>query len=387
MADSNAQPLNQVQMGAIVVAVIGVVITAIGALSDVDHFFQIYLVAFFFWTEIALGCLAFLMIQNHVKGEWGFAIQRILAAGARTLPLIAVLFVPVILGLSRLYPWVTTSPAQAGYMNQGFFLLRSAIYLAIWIGLAYAITGLSYRNDEAGDTGIFRRAQSLSSLGLVLFFLTTFFAYIDWMMSLNPEWYSSIFGWLGNSRQALSAFAFSFLILFLLKDHKPVSDFATKRARIDLGTLLLVMLMIWAYLSWIQYFVMWAANLTSKVVWFDPRLTTSWGGVARFIAFAHFIPFILLILPGFKRNMRNVVLVAGGLLVLRLVDVFWFVMPEFLPNFSLRWWDLGVPLAVGGIWMLVFLWSLRGHDLVPQNDPRLYAVPEESNYDTALPAS
>lgn len=390
------QSLNRTQLVALVVALLGIVFSMVGAFSDIDHFFRSYLVAFLFWTEVSLGCLALLMLVNIVNGRWSFAIKRFAAAGARTLPLMAIIAIPLLFGLSRIYPWAVEGWAEGELANDKLFLstplviIRAVIYFIVWIGLAYAITNLSYRHDETGDETVMRRMQRLSVVGMILYFITASFAAIDWTMSLNDHWYSSVFGWLTISRQVLAGIALVIVVLALFWGRAAIARVVNQRVLVDLGAILLASLLTWIYLSFTQFFVMWAGSLPSKVEWYVQRSTGTWSGLVVFLFLFHGIALLLLLTPGLKRVRPVVFSLAGLLLLLRLAELFWVVMPVFSENFSLQWWDLALPFAFGGLWVALFMWSLGSHSLVPEKDPALQRAltgHEEEGYETAQSVS
>lgn len=386
------QSLNRVQLSALVIALLGIVFSMVGAFSDIDHFFRSYLVAFLFWTEVSLGCLALLMLVNIVSGRWAYAIKRLAAAGARVLPLMAIIFIPLLFGLSRIYPWAVEGWAEGELVNDKLFLstplvlLRAVIYFVVWIGLAYVITNLSYRHDETGDEATMRRMQRYSVVGMILFFITASFAAIDWTMSLNDHWYSSVFGWLTISRQVLAGVAFLIVALAFFWSREAIARVMNQQVLVDLGAILLASLLTWIYLSFTQFFIMWAGNLPSKVDWYTQRTAGMWGGYANLLILFHAIALLFLLAPGLKRVRPLVVGVALLLLVLRLAELYWVVMPVFSDSFSLQWWDLALPVGFGGLWVALFLWLLGSHSLVPVNDPKLQAALSEHGEEAYEPA-
>ncbi|MGF1507634.1 MAG: hypothetical protein ACFB51_21280 [Anaerolineae bacterium] len=376
-ANSTSPGLSTIQVGALVVGVLGVVLSIVAAVINVEQFYESYIFGFLFWVELSLGCLALLMIHNLVNGRWGFAVRRFLAAGARTIPLMALLFVPIIFGLGTIYEWAA-APAAPGplqnsdfYLAPPFFIIRAVVFFAIWIALAYLITGWSYKHDETADPQLLVRIRQLSVAGMILFMITASLAAIDWNMSLVPDWFSSVFGWLTISREVLLAFGFALIVLALVWNTRPLADVLNNRAMTDLAALLLVFVMIWTYLSFIQYVVMWSANLSSKVVWYTIHFAGSWSGFFMLLVAVQAAVLLLLMVPGLKKNRGVLVGLAALLIVLRLGEMFWLVMPIYRPGFSLQWQDLAIVVGIGGLWVAFFLWSLVGNSLVPINHPAL----------------
>lgn len=376
--------MSRYQLVAVGVAIVGGVIGLIGAVSDVDHFFHIYFLAIMFWLQIALGCLGVVLLLNLLSSPWGFAVRRIAEAGARTLPLVALLFLPVLLGMGRIFPWAEAGAVVDGnkglYLTPGFFVLRAVLYFAIWIVLAYVLTGWSYTQDTSRDpNGLTRRAQPIALLGMILYFLTTTFAAFDWLMSIEKDWFSSIIGWLFIAQQVLATVPLIILILAALWNKGVLSLLTVPQTLVDLGSLLLVGLLAWTYLSYIQYIVIWSGNL-DKISWYVTRSNGVYGGIVIFMAIFHAVAFLLLIIPGLKQYRSIMISVAALLLVMRFVEMYWFIMPSLSESFAPRWWDLALVLAFGGGWFAVFLWSLAGHPLVPLKHPQLpkaVAAPDE----------
>ncbi|NDJ84911.1 MAG: hypothetical protein GYB66_03405 [Chloroflexi bacterium] len=375
--ETNTLNFSIIQIVALAVAVFGVIIGLIGAASDSDHFYQVYMFAFLFWLQLALGCLALLLLSNVFDARWSFAIRRLAGAGARTLPLLALLSIPLLVSQEEIFPWaadgVELEDGKEIYLTQGFFALRTILYFAIWIALAFTLTEWSYANDDDPDERRTRRIKSLSIAGIILFFLSATFAAFDWSLSLNYESFSSIYGWLAISQGALAAMAFIILMLALFWNEEPLVRIASPRAVGDIGSLLLVAFLVWVYLSFIQYIVMWSGNIPDKVNWYVQRTTGDWEGFATVMVLFHFIPFLLLLVPGLKRMRGVLAAIAGLILFLRVIEMYWTVMPVFSPDLEIEWWDISLILGFGGFWFALFIWFATRKALVP-NDPALDIV-------------
>lgn len=362
---------------ALAVAGFGLVIGLLGLASEVDHFFHIYFLAFVFWLQVALGCLGIVLLLNILDNPWGFAIRRLAEAGARTMPLLGLLFLPLLLGLDRIFPWATPGNVtgnQEAYFNTGFFIVRAFIYFAVWIVLSLLLTTWSYQHDESGNAALLRRGRLLAIIGSILYFLTTTFASFDWLMSVEVKWFSSAFGWLWVSQMVLSAFPLIFLFVGLLRRMEPIRSIVAPRVQTDLGVLMFVSLLVWLYMFYIQYAVIWSGNLPKYITWYITRNTGTWSGFVFFVAIFHIVAFILLLLPGLKRVWGVMLGVAALLFIMRFVDLYWMLMPSLIGDFSLRWWDIGMPLAIGGVWFALFLWTLSSNRLVPVKHPELQKV-------------
>ena len=351
--------------------------------ADKTEFFRSYLVAFLFWTGITLGSLALLMVQHLTGGRWALIIRRILEAGSRTLPLMAVAALPVLAGMKTIYIWSRpgqTDPvilAKRLYLNPEFFTVRMVFYFAVWFTLAYFLNKWS-KEEDAGSAGLalWMRMEGLSGIGLVIFGFTVTFASIDWVMSLEPQWYSTIYGLLFMVSQALTALAFSIAMLVWLSDREPLSQFVKPAQFQDLSSFLLTFVMLWAYLEFSQFLIIWGGNLSDEIPWYIRRMEGVWGQVGLLLAIlSFFLPFFLLLFRHVKRRPRSLLIVAMLILVMRLVDIFWMVLPAFGGgSVRLTWMNVALPLGMGGVWFAYFLWQLQRMPILPVHDPRMQEI-------------
>lgn len=354
----------------------GLALCLIGLLFDSASVMQSYLFAFLFWGGISLGCLGILMIQFTVKGTWGLVIRRLLEAGALTIPLMAALFIPVVIGSRALYPWARPEVVASDvllqqksyYLNLPFFIIRAVLYFLLWSAFAYALRRLSRRTDMDADPGLSGRLKSLSILGALVFTVTVTFAMIDWFMSLEPDWSSTIYSVMVAMGGFLGAFALIVALLTRLRGDERLSALVTPAVLNDLGNLLLTGLLMWAYLAFSQYLVIWTGNLSEEIPWYLRRLDGGWQSVALVLIVLHFVvPFTLLISPQIKRSARMLGAVGALLFVIHLVDAFWLVIPALRQNgFAIAWTDIVAPVGIGGLWVAVFLWQLKQIPLLPR---------------------
>ena len=361
----------------------GVVLLAclLGATFGPGAFFEAYLFAYVFWLGVALGCLALVMTHHLVGGVWGFMLRRIFEAGALTVPLLALLFVPLLFGLSHLYSWTSADALAASevlrhkrpYLNIPFFIARAVAYFAIWSALAWYLNAWSRAHDRTGDPALLARLKRLSAGGLILYVITTFFAGIDWLVSLEPEWYSTVFGFLTITSQALIAFAFAILAVILLARRPPFAAVLTTPRLNDLGGLLLTATMLWAYMAFSQFLIIWAGNLPTDNRWYVHRTTGGWRWLTLALILLHFVlPFIVLLFRGVRSGRRPLAAVAALLLAMQLVYQFWIVAPALhTAGIAFGPLDLLTPLGIGGIWLGAFLWLLRRGPLLPLHTPQL----------------
>ncbi|PYS33826.1 MAG: hypothetical protein DMG14_30910 [Acidobacteria bacterium] len=344
----------------------------------IEQLFRSYLMAYLFWFGIALGCLPLLMLHHLVGGTWGFVIRRILEAGTRTLPLMLVLFLPLIFGVHSLYEWSHPDvvardqalQAKQAYLNVPFFIVRTVIYFLLWLTFAFLLNRWSAQQDATGDPRLIRRFQLLSGPGIVVYSLTITFASIDWGMSLEPRWFSTIYGMLFIVGQTLAALAFVIPVAGLLSESPPVSEVLNSAVFQDLGNLLLAFVMLWAYISFSQYLIIWSGNLPEEIPWYLHRGTNGWQWVAAVLALFHFaVPFLLLLGRGNKRNKRFLGGIAIAVLLMRWVDLYWLIAPSFLPRVRIHLFDVVLFAAIGAIWLYVFLGHLNRRALLPLRDP------------------
>lgn len=374
-------PLPGMKQFGLIAAVLGVVLTGAGfMMSGLDRFYQAYLVAYTFWAGIALGSLALLMVQYLTGGAWGVVLRRPLEAAVRTIPFMAVLFLPIVLGMHSLYEWTHESAAsdpilmqKAAYLNTPFFLVRQAIYFTIWSAIGYLLTSWSAEHDRTGDPGLVDKMSRLSGAGLVIYFLTVTFAMVDWTMSVNAHWFSTIWGMLYIGGQGLSAFAFGITVLVMLSQTAPLNKVLTTHHFHDLGKFLFAFLMLWAYLSFSQFLIIWSANLPEEIPHYLNRWDNNWKYLSVFIIIGHFIlPYALLLSRDLKRNMAKLRIIATWILIARVADYYWHVAPEFHHDgYSFSLLDLAVPVALGGIFITIFVSQLAGRSLLPVHDAGL----------------
>lgn len=368
---------------ALMVGMAALALTAVGIFLGREQFFQSYLYGFLFWVGLSLGCLFLLMLTHVAGGSWGAMIRRPLEAGVMVLPTMALFFIPLLFGISNLYEWarpevVAANPvlqAKAGYLNMPFFTARALLYFVVWLTLGLLLYRWSAKQDEQPDgSAIFSRMRRLSGPGIVLYILTMTFAAFDWGMSLEPEWFSGIYGVIFMIGQAISAVALIIIVTVSLSGTKPMSEVATWKRVQDLGNLLMAMTMFWAYVSVSQLIIIWSGNVAETASWYVLRLNNpDWQPLALFLALFHFfVPFFILFSRWVKRQGRALMLVAGWMILMRFVDIFWIIVPAFeREGFPLHWLDLSVAVGIGGIWLAVFLSRLIGKPLLPLRDPRL----------------
>ncbi|MDB6124985.1 MAG: hypothetical protein JWQ71_3978 [Pedosphaera sp.] len=381
MNDDLQSRLNRFRFLALVSGVIGIVLCVVGAFINTQRFFISYLFGYLFWLGLALGCFAVSMIHHLTGGRWGQVTRRFQEAGFMTLPVMALLFVPIFFGLKHLYPWAQPVKVAAdtilqhkhAYINPSLFIMRAIFFFIIWIVMAFLLRKWSLQQDKTTDVTPTRRLRTLSGVGIVIYALTVTFAYIDWVMSIEADWYSTMFPVIICIGQILTAYAFSIMVLTYFSKYQPISETVTTTQFHHLGNLLLTFVMFWTYISFGQLLIIWSGNLPHEISWYLHRIAGNWKVIVWFLFLFHFfLPFFSLLFRPTKQHPRTLVKLAAIVFVAHMVDVYWMIAPSFYPTgIHLSWMDFAAPIGVGGIWIAIFIYNLKGPLLIPQNDPRV----------------
>jgi hypothetical protein len=390
---SDAPSIGRLQQRGLILGVIGLLAAAIGAVTNVDQFFRSWLVGVLFMLNFALGSLGLLMVQHITGGQWGMVGRRIFEAATRTLPIVAVLFLPLLFGLPRIFEWARPEAVaadhvlqmKAPYLNKWFFIIRAIVYFAFWLSVVWTLNKWSAAQDRGeGITKIDSiRFRKVSAPGLLFLVITVTLASVDWVMSLEPEWFSTIFGLLTVVGYGLTALAFTIIVLSMIDRDHSEEGYLTSKHFHDLGKLMLAFVMLWAYLSFSQFLIIWSGNLPEEIPWYIERIHGSWGVVAMAIVIGHFaLPFSLLLSADLKKRSAILARVAMFILVMRLIDLIWYVSPAFRhappadagapqagPLIPMHWMDIAIPIGLAGIWIFLFVRQLRKQPLLPVNDP------------------
>jgi hypothetical protein len=377
---ANADPNLNIERLTRIALIVGVVAAALVIaglfISGPEAFFQAYLFSFLFWLGISLGCLAILLLHFTVSSRWGVTIRRITEAGAGNIVVLAVLFIPILFGLSYVFPWARAGAFDApppetqmqfkqAYLSMPFFLIRAIIYFVAWGLLAWNANRMSARlNTAAGNEVLRGRLQGLGAFGMIIYLFTMTFAAVDWSMSLQPFWNSTVYGLLTIIGQVLSAMSFSILLLNLIPSlslGRRWEQSSTPVPYRDLGALLMTLVMGWAYLAYFQLLIIWAANIPREVIWYTARIEGGWNILAILVTVFQFaLPFLMLLSIRARHNLKVLAGLGGMLLLVNLINVFWHVKPAFSPSmFSISWLDLVMPFAMGGLWLAGFFYLLK----------------------------
>ncbi len=374
--------IDRLQTAGLVAGGLGLVLSILGFVLSRDYFFRAYLVGWMFWLGISLGSLAITMLGHLTGGDWAVVIRRVGEAASRVLPVLLVLFLPIALfGLPTLYEWARPDAVRGdhvlqmkqAYLNPPFFYLRFGVYFLIWMALAFSLSRLSRRQDETQDLSLMGKMRVISAPGLIFYVLSLTFASVDWLMSLQPHWFSTIFGFYLVASQVLAGFAFLIVIALLLSRGGTMEGVYQPRHFHDWGKLLFAFVMIWMYFSYSQWLITWAGNLPEEISFFLARIKGGFGLVTLLIVLFHFtVPFSLLLSRDLKRNAKWLAVVALTLLTMRGVELFWQVEPAFHDkHLALYWLYLAAPLFIGGVWLFFFARTLKSRPLLPIHDPYL----------------
>lgn len=374
--------LARLQQQALIAGGVGLLAGIVGAFLDLDQFFRSWLIGFLFCLSLSMGCLALLMLQHMSGGQWGLVGRRVFEAGSRNLPLVVLMFVPILVGLPRLYTWAQPAAAamdpiiqmKAPYLNVPFFLGRAVLYFAVWLLCSWLLNTWSAAQDR-GELAITqadtRRFRVVSAPGLLVYVILMTFASVDWIMSLDPHWYSTIFGLIFVAGQGLAGLALVIAVLSMLTGSEPYRRYLNPGHFLDLGKLLLAFVMLWAYFSFSQFLIIWAGNLPEEIPFFVERLNAGWQYISVALLLGHFaLPFVLLLSRDLKKRPRLLAQVAVAILVMRVVDLVWLVEPMFEhEGFPIHWMDVALPIGMAGAWLFLFVRNLRSRALLPVNDP------------------
>ena len=385
--------VGRLEKRALVVGVLGLVVSIIGWITKPEDFFRSYLVAFLLVLGLSLGSLGLLMLQHLTGGDWGILIRRPLESATRVLWVVVAFSVPLVFGMKYLYTthtvgdetrigWLNPpaighegalSDLQQKYLTHDFFLLRLVIYFVIWIGLMWLFNRMSREQDVNRDDRRLRAGfKRWAGPGIILYVFAMTFAAIDWSMSLSPHWASTIYGFLFVAGQAISAMSLMIITVVMFSRSEPFSHIIQKRHLHDLGKLLFAFNMLWAYFSFSQLLIIWSGNQPEEITFYKSRLNGSWGVVAAMVLLLHFfIPFFALLSRDVKRNQAVLPKIAMWLIAMRFLDIFWLTRPEFTYHALPTLWDIAAILALGGIWLWFFAVQLKQQPLLPLGEPKL----------------
>lgn len=383
--------VSRLQSGGIFVGGVALLLALYGAMKSPADFYQSYIFSYMLVLGLTVGSLGLLMLQHLTGGIWGMVIRRPLEAASRNLPLVLVLFVPVLVGMKYLYSgngeetgWLNApksgehalSAFQQNYLTTGGFITRAVLYFAIWLALMFFCNAWSKQQDAERDgEGLKQKMKKLAAPGIILYILAMSFAAIDWVMSISPRWFSTIYGFIFVGSQAIASMSLMIAVVVLLSASEPMKKVINKRHLHDLGKLLFAFNMLWAYFAFSQLLIIWSGNLPEEISFYRARLNGPWGVVAVIVlVFSFAVPFLLLLSRDIKRTGSMVSKIAIWMIFMRLVDLYWMTKPGFTARAVPTWLDLVVPIALVGLWLGVFAMNLKQRPLLPVGDPRLSEV-------------
>jgi hypothetical protein len=373
--------LNRTQLNSLIVGVLALGVTAYGAFANSQQFFFSYLFGLLFWLQLSLGCFLLAMLHQLTGGRWGYPTRRFFEAGFMVLPLFILLFIPVFFGLRDLYPWARPAEVAAEkvlqqrhvYQNGWAFAARTVFYLLVWSGMAWSLRRWSRQQDATTDAAPTRKARLLSGPGIVIYGLLGTFAHIDWIMSLEKHWYSTMFAVIVIIGQILLALAFSVVLLTVFRREEPLVQVVSKDQYHQLGNLLLAFVLFWTYVSFGELLVIYSGDLPHELDWYLHRMAASWKWVIAVLGLFHFfLPFYLLLFRAAKKHVAPLTVLSAVLIIAHAVAIYWMVMPALHPaGVRVSWLDFTAPIGIGGLWLAAFLFYLKSAPLLPQHDPGL----------------
>lgn len=373
------EDLSKWQNIALGIGVVFLLLTVIQFFISQDQFFRSWMIGFLFALGAGLGSLALLMLQYMTGGGWGMLVRRQLEAGSRTLPYLTILFLPILFGLSHLYEWTDLAKVshnavlkeKSGYLNVTWWVVRAIVVFAIWNIYSFVLNRLSAREEATGDLAVSKRLMGWSAIGLLIYVLTLSSAAVDWIMSMNATWFSTIFGLILLATQGLTIVSTVIITTTLLMRKPPLDAIVTKRHLHDLGKLLFMFTLFWTYVSFSQLLIIWAGNLPEEITWYVDRMNGGWGFVATLLLFFQWmLPFLILLSQDVKKNPKTIRFMAIWIIVIRLVDMIWLIEPNFhSQHIFVSWSDVTAPLGFGALWVGIYLQQLKRRPLLAANAP------------------
>lgn len=373
--------LARLQSLGLIVGVVGVVASGIGFMTDSDQFYRSYLTAYLYWLAPTLGFMGWTMIYHLTEGSWAAPARRIWESGARVMPLMAILVLPIILGMETLFSWARPDAAhdaliqaKAAYLNPSFFTIRAIFFVSLWSLIAYLLSRFSLQQDADGPEPSVRRLRFVSGAGLVLTAISLTFASVDWVMSLDPHWFSTIFGFLFVAADLLTAMAFTILIVRMLDKTDALRKLVTTDTYHDYGNLTMAFVMLWTYMNLSQFLIIWSGNTQEERPWFYERTHEGWLVLSIALIIFHFaLPFLILLTRRTKRSPGLLAKIVVFILFMRFVDLYWLTQPSLSHGAGIHfhWLDIATMVAIGGLWLGMLAMNLSKVPLVPAKDPRV----------------
>jgi hypothetical protein len=374
-------PWNRLPMIGGALAVFGIAACAVFGPGNPKQFFFSWLVAFLYFLSLGIGGLFFVLIQYASQGRWGIVVRRLGETIFTTIPVMAILFVPLVFGLHDLYPWSVPGASahdpllqwKSPFLNVPFFLIRAFVYFACWSIIGFGYYSASRGQDASGDPAVSLRLRTFAGPALIVLALTSSLASIDWIVSLTPRWYSTMFGVYFFAGSFIGYIALLSFLVPVMRRAGLLDTVITPEHLHDIGKFLFAFMCFWAYIAFSQFLLMWYANLPEETFWYKARLQGSWEMVSILLMVGHFaVPFLYLVGRSVKRHAGTLALGGAWLLAMHFVDVYWLVMPTLHPEgVRVTLLDIAAIVAVGGCFVATLGWLMRRQALVPLRDPRL----------------
>jgi hypothetical protein len=370
--------VRNLQKYALIAAVVGLVLCGIGAVMNSDTFFQSYLIAYMFWLGISVGALGILMLHFCVGGGWGFIIRRFLEAAVKLFPLLIILGIPLVFGAHALFVWMDPATlsdpliaAKAAYLNTPFFWIRVVIYFAVFMGFAHFGCKWSAEQDERCNPMTYHRLNLLGPAGIVFITLCVTFMGYDWVLSLTPHYYSSVFGLIICATDVVTMLAIMFVLVHGLAGHIPLLERIPDNYVRDLGNVMLASTLAWAWFAFSQYIITYSGNISHEALWYTMRRGGGWQLMGAVVCILHFgLPFLLLQSSALKTRTANLAKFGYFVLAMRFLNWVWLIRPAFDARVVFYIADLGAMLFIGGLWLWFFGQKVLKRPLVPLYDPR-----------------
>jgi len=341
----------------------------LGYINDVEHFYHSYLVSFVFWMTLSCGCMFFVMMHYAMNATWSVVMRRIAESAMSLIPYICLSSIPLYFGMEHLYEWIN-HPIKESYLSKGFFISRTLIYFFLWSFLARSLYYHSVRYNSIESLVTLRK---LSGVGTFIFALTISFAAFDWLMTLDPHWYSTMFGVYIFAGSFLVAVSFITIILLYLRNYGILYNEVNIEHYRDLGRIMFGFTVFWAYIAGFQYYLIWYGNLPEEIEWYLARSHGAWMNLSYLLVFGHFVvPFFILLFNKAKRVLSLMAILSILILFMHWIDLYWNVLPNLHEDtIVFNWSDITVFLAHGGFFLSLFWKKLTEFPMVPSNDPRL----------------
>jgi len=379
---------------AMLLALVGAIVVGIGLMTGThearESALHSYLFGFVFWAGLALGMFGFSLLHHSIRGAWGLAVLRIFEAGGGPvmLAVFGMLSLPLLFGLHDLYHhWAGADAAKdlvlqrkAWYLNETFFIARTIGYFVLWTGISYFLRKSSLREDQTLDKSEAAFRTNFASPMIIVFVLSITLAATDWTMSLDPHWFSTIYGIIYMVGGALSAIALANILVMRNSDKEPYRSYMTPGLSTDLGNLMFVFTLLWTYTSLSQFLIIYMGNMPEFNIYYETRSKPGWNEISLFLIFGQFIfPFVMLLAPRAKRVTGLLALVAMWIFLVRFIEQFWNTIPFVRPVFGVTWMDLASIVFFGAVWFAVFSRQVQVGSLIPTHDPRLKEAYEHAS--------